>query len=604
METKDAIFEKNIDTLRTLNPELAEAILRVHRGDDLQIVTARNGMPSIKAGNITLHSLYNPKEEAEGWVGYHREEIEKASAVIILGFGLGYHVMEVCNLELCRISSMDVIVFEPRLDILRTALELADLRYVLSRVKIVTGDECPPLTKGFTILEHKPSATLNLAYLERIRPRLKVIKAVKNGLKIMVVGPIFGGSLPIAGYCANALRNMGHDVDFMDNSRYSDTYFSIKTISGDKAHQDQLQALFTAFVSEAVMARCAETKPDLIFVLAQAPLGESCLLRFRANKIPTAFWFVEDFRLMDYWQGVAPLYDYFFTIQRDKFFDKLKEMGLKNFSYLPLAASPDIHKRLDLTKEELTTYGSDVSFAGAGYYNRRNFFKGLLDYDLKIWGTEWEMYSPLGKHIQRSGERIDTEETVKIFNAAKGNINLHSATYYEGINPYGDFVNPRTFEIAACGAFQLVDYRSELPELFKVGEEIICFHDLNDLRKKINYYLSNPGEREEIAQKARERVLRDHTYEHRMEDMLTFIVERGYEPPRWKTEREDVEMLIEEAGRDTEIGRYMSRFSGKTRITVSDITEEIIGGKGELSDIERIFMLIREFKGQFAPMKT
>lgn len=598
------VFEKNIEVLKRLDPKLADGILRAPMGDDLQIFTARDGIPSIKAGKITLHSLYDPKEEARGWASYHREEIEMASAVVVLGFGLGYHIMELCNLELCRISDMDVVVFEPRLDILRTALEVLDLRSVLSRVKIVTSDECPPISKGFTILEHRPSARLNPAYFERLKSRLKVIKAVKNGLKIMVVGPIFGGSLPIARYCANALRNMGHDVDFTDNSRYRDAYFSINTITGEKAHQDQLRALFTTFLSEAIMARCAETKPDLIFVLAQAPLGEGCLNRFRANNIPTAFWFVEDFRLMDYWQGVAPLYDYFFTIQRDKFFDKLKEMGIKNFSYLPLAASPDIHKRLVLTEEELTTYGSDISFVGAGYYNRRNLFKGLLDYDLKIWGSDWEIYSPLRKHIQRSGERIDTEETVKIFNATKVNINLHSSTYYEGINPYGDFVNPRTFEIAACGAFQLVDYRSELPGLFNIGEEIICFQDISDLRKKIDYYLFHPEERERIAQKARERVLRDHTYEQRMEDMLTFLVERGYEPPQWKTEGEEVKMLIEEAGRDTELGRYLLRFLNRGRITISDITEEIKGGKGRLSETEKLFMLIKEFKGQFAPRKT
>lgn len=29
----------------------------------------------------------------------------------------------------------------------------------------------------------------------------------------------------------------------------------------------------------------------------------------------------------------------------------------------------------------------------------------------------------------------------------------------DGVEPYGDFVNPRTFESAACGAFQLVDSR-------------------------------------------------------------------------------------------------------------------------------------------------
>ena len=37
------------------------------------------------------------------------------------------------------------------------------------------------------------------------------------------------------------------------------------------------------------------------------------------------------------------------------------------------------------------------------------------------------------------------------------NLNLHSAMQGRGVNREGDFVNPRTFEVAATGAFQVVD---------------------------------------------------------------------------------------------------------------------------------------------------
>ncbi len=606
METKGVVFEKNIKALTVSNPELATSILTINRQDDLQVLTSKTGIPSLRAGHITLHSIYEPIKEAEKWVEYHRERIERASALVVLGFGLGYHIMELCKLELFKVTEMDLVVFEPRLDILRTALEAVDLTSILSRVRLVTGDETPPVAKGFEILEHKPSVTLSRGYFERLLPRLKVLQTVKKGLKIMVVSPIYGGSLPIARYCASALRNLGHEVDFVDNSPYKDAFLSINSITSNKTHQDQLRALFTTFVSETIMARCAEVKPDLVFALAQAPLSDGCLKRFKDYKIPTAFWFVEDFRLMDYWQRVAPFYDYFFTIQRGKFFDKLKEIGVRNFSYLPMAASLDVHERLDLTREELDTYGSDISFVGAGYYNRRNFLKGLLDFDLKIWGTEWDMNSPLRKCIQRSGERVETEETVKIFNATKVNINLHSSTYHEGVNPYGDFVNPRTFEIAACEGFQLVDHRSEMAELFRIGEEMVCFEDLNDMRHKIKYYLDNPEERYKIARQGRERVVNDHTYKHRMEEMLYSMVKRGYEPPPWRAEREDedVERLIEEAGKDTELGRYLARFIEKERISISDVVQDIGEGKGDLTETEKIFLLIKEFRGQYAPGKT
>ncbi len=587
------IFKNNIEVLKTTNPELAGFVVNTRKRDEIEILTTRNGLPSIKAANVTLHSLYNPLKEAESWVEHYRKKTEKASLICVLGFGLGYHIM-----ELCKSTEADIVVFEPRLDILKTAFELMDLPPVLTRIRFVTDDEMPRLK--IVVLEHKPSVNLNPEYFERIRSRLNVLENIRKGLKIMVVGPVYGGSLPIAGYCAKALSNLGHEVDFIDNSRYKDVFLSIDSITDDKVHQERLREMFVNFVSEAVIARCGKVKPDLVFALAQAPLTESSLRKLRDNKIPAAFWFVEDFRMMAYWQQVAPFYDYFFTIQRGRFFESLRETGVKNFSYLPLAASMNIHKKTEPVGDELKLYGSDVSFVGAGYYNRRKFFEGLLDFDFKIWGNEWDLSSPPGRCIQKSGERIDTEDIVKIFSAAKININLHSSTYHEGVNPYGDFVNPRTFEIAACEGFQLVDYRSEMPEVFRVGEEIVCFEDLSDLRYKIRYYLNNPDERKAIAGKAMERVRKDHTYELRMEEMLDTIFSMGYDIPPWHSEGEAIAKLVDAAGAETDIGRYLARFTDRGEVEFDDIVEDIKAGEGELSDVEKIFLLMDSIQQQYA----
>lgn len=582
------MFGKNIETLKTVDRRLAEAITRANSAEDISIITSKKGLPSLKIGNITLHSLYDPAKEAEDWIRYYHERIRNTSSIIIFGFGLGHHII-----ELSKVVDADLIVYEPRLDILKTAFEYTDFTYLFPRLRIMTGYEIPETGKDFIILEHKPSVSLNPDYFEKIRLRLKA------GLRIMVVSPIYGGSFPIAQFCENALRNLGYKVDFVDNSIYKEALLSIDRITSNKTHQGQLREMLINFASEAIIARCNEFKPALILALAQAPLTAGSLQKLNHNKIPTAFWFVEDFRLMEYWQGVAPLYDYFFTIQRGEFLDRLKERGVKNSSYLPLAAPPDIHKEVELAEDELKTYGSDVSFVGAGYRNRRKFFEGLLDLDFKIWGNEWDLNSPVGRCIQRSGKRIDTEEIVKIFNAAKININLHSSTYHNGVNPYGDFVNPRTFEILACGGFQLVDHRSLLPELFEIDKEIVCFKDINDLRDKIQYYLKNPEEREDIAIAGRARVLREHTYEQRMKEMLDFIFENGYELPEWKPEAQDVDVLIDAAKDNKELKGYLERFINKGSIGIKDIIIDIQSGDGNLSRVEKVFLLADAMERDF-----
>ncbi len=598
-------FEKNISALKKANPELAEILIKSKKSSGPELVDTKTGMPSLKVDNILLHSRYDPEKEAKEWVAYHEEKINNASSIYVLGFGLGYHI-----LELNGKTEKDIIVFEPRLDIIRAALESVCLTPVLERVRIVTDDKIPSfenkppnptLPKGefsvqhFAVLQHKPSVNISREYFEQLLARLKSREEISKGIKILVVSPVYGGSHPIALYCASTLKKMGHNVELIDNSRFSDAMFFAKDIAKDKPGYNRMIDLITSFLSEAVIARCETFKPDLVFALAQSPLTIDCLKRLKNNNIPTAYWFVEDFRLMDYWKDIAGFYDYFFVIQKGDFIDEMKMAGIKNYHYLPLAASPDVHKKVEMPDAERDYYGSDISFAGAGYFNRRHLFKGLLDYDFKIWGTDWDMNSPLARCVQRAGERVDTDEIVKIFNASKININLHSSTYHNGINPFGDFVNPRTFEIASCGAMQLVDRRTELETLFEVGKEIVIFENLEDLKQKITYYLDNPAEREKTAERAKLRILREHTYEHRMGEMLGYLADNGFTPAFWEQDGELVERLVEEAGRDTGLGEYLSRFPARERITLSDIVKDIEESEGDLNIPETLFLTMNEF---------
>lgn len=84
-------------------------------------------------------------------------------------------------------------------------------------------------------------------------------------------------------------------------------------------------------------------------------------------------------------------------------------------------------------------------------------------------------------------------------------------------------VNPRTFEIAACGAFQLSDERADLSSLYAPGEEMITYSSPEDFLAKVEYYLRNPEQRSEIALRAMQRTLRDHTYEARLQKMFEIV---------------------------------------------------------------------------------
>ncbi len=595
-------FPTNHAVLTQRVPAVAQRLSTASPADGVEVLQSRTGDPVFRVRDMTLHSLYDPQGEARQWAALLPDA---TPACVVLGFGNGYHLE--------GLHAPSVLVVEPDLGLLRRALEVRDLTGVLRQVELL----CPATaqqamdqlvqrlgTQPVTVLVHQPSLRLQPAFFNELAERLEARRRLTEfRLKILLVYPIYGGSLPIAQYCSRALQALGHEVDVFDSSQWYGMYQFMQRVTDQEPHVRQLQGLVANVLAEAVVARALSWEPDLLFALAQAPLSESALARLRKFEIPTAFWFVEDFRVMPYWERVGPLYEHFFCVQQGELMRQLHAKGGASVHYLPMACAPDAHKPLPLTAEERQEYGSDVSFVGAGYYNRRNFFPGLLDFDLKIWGSDWEGCTPLKSVLQRGGARISTEDSVKIFNASPINLNLHSSTYHEGVNPHGDYVNPRTFELAGCGAFQLVDQRTLLPDLFKVGEEVVCFATLQEARQLIAYYLTHSAERQAIAAQSRARALQDHTYEQRMQAMLEIVFQRHHRRfAENRSAEHTAQHLSSKAGEDEDLRQLLGGFQPHERINLDSIVGRIRTGQGELSDAELTFLFMKEFQKSLTPL--
>jgi spore maturation protein CgeB len=87
-------------------------------------------------------------------------------------------------------------------------------------------------------------------------------------------------------------------------------------------------------------------------------------------------------------------------------------------------------------------------------------------------------------------------------------------------------VNQRVFDVPACGAFLLTDQKESLNDLFDVGNEIITYSDKDEIPEVADFYLRHPDKRQVIAQKGRERVLKDHTYRKRLAAMIAAMKKR------------------------------------------------------------------------------
>lgn len=79
-----------------------------------------------------------------------------------------------------------------------------------------------------------------------------------------------------------------------------------------------------------------------------------------------------------------------------------------------------------------------------------------------------------------------------VFHNSKININITLRCIRKGI-PL------RALDIMGAGGFLLSDYQQELADLFVDGEDMVLFHDDEDMLNKVEYYLDHDKERREIA---------------------------------------------------------------------------------------------------------
>ncbi len=520
------VFQKNVAILRSKDPALASEVLNTS-GGILSVQPAKSGVATAVVNNRSIHSAYDPVREAEQWATHQTKDCQTGEALVVLGVGLWYHVEAL----LAKVSQDSIVMMVvPSLSEFVDGLAVRSLEGWSGQVKWVWGDpehmamQVVEQGQRVRLLTYEPALGLHSDLYEAFRLQLRdqLAKGVSGRLHIMVVGPIYGGSLPIAGYVVRGLEALGHRVSWVDHSLHAPGFKHLDTIQDDRLRMT-VQQRFSDTLGVISLAHVAEDPPDLVLAMSQAPLSMAVLEQMRRKKVLTAMWFMENFRHLTYWQQMIEGYDFWFVMQQAACLKAFKGAGASQVSYLPLAADPAIHQSVDLTPEEQQELGSDVSFLGAGYRNRREILPILLgnEWTFKLWGNEWDRAGSLATVLQRNGARIDTPTSVKIFNATSVNVNLHSYTGI-GLDPNGDSVNPRTFELASCGAFQVIDHRTLLPELFDESMMAVV-KTPEELVPAVRKYIHEPEQRRVMAEESRKQVVMSHTYVHRMQVLLSTV---------------------------------------------------------------------------------
>ncbi len=600
-------FERNLQALRNKGFTCA-SLLPAEPGTGVSLTTSPSGEPVLVSSDTPLDNVEKPRRAAEVWTERTLavERIANAPAVVIVGIASGYHLE-----EFLRRYAGKVHLVEPNIEVLRLLVRSRDITALIGRLEslsVTLTESQEILARSGELPEiviHPQTQLLARSFVDE----LKGAYYSKRGRKdlrptIGVVGPLYGGTLPVTHSAIRALLSMNQRVRSFDMSPFYRNYADLEGWVGDKTRRGALEGYYVEMLSQIVLESVAEKPVDIVLCLAQAPLSFRALKELRSRGIITAMWFIEDGRRFTSWEHLAPHYDYFFVIQKDGFPQRVEAAGAGRAIYLPTACDPVVHRPLSAEEiGEPSRWGSQLSFVGAGYNNRQQMFASLANRDFKIWGTEWSSMPPFDHLVQEGGRRIAPEEYVKIFNASPINLNLHSSSERDGVEPNGDFVNPRTFELAACGAFQLVDNRTLMPEVFEVGPEMVTFADLQELESKADYYLAHPAERRATADASRARALRDHTYERRLESMLGYIYADRYEQLQARESSGPWTRTLKAAKEFPELEERLQRLHERGEDPkIQNLIAEIQLQKGKLSEIEMKLLFLWHVRQSVATM--
>lgn len=113
---------------------------------------------------------------------------------------------------------------------------------------------------------------------------------------------------------------------------------------------------------------------------------------------------------------------------------------------------------------------------------------------------------------------VSYDELALIYRNSKININITLHCIETG-------ASQRIFDVMAAGGFMLSNYQEELEEMFIPGEEIVLFHNAQELEELVEYYLTHDEEREQIARRGQQRVLREHGYHEKLERAIRYVDE-------------------------------------------------------------------------------
>jgi len=262
-----------------------------------------------------------------------------------------------------------------------------------------------------------------------------------------------------------------------------------------------------------------KSSPQLVFILNGDILTPE-VVQYMHQKATVLLWLYDSItRLSPCWNFLHYCDKVFCYEQND--IKIIKERTCIEAIFLPQAVNPSAYFKMDNVEKKW-----DIVFAAEMWHSikRKHLIQTVVSHfpnrKIRVWGVYKPWYKGLWKCIARERRDIytnretTTEQLNRDYNNAIIVLNIHNEQQTNG-------ANPKVYEIAATGSYQICDANPYIESLFPNGE-IGLYHNEKELIEQINWALdpANENERESKAKRAQNIVLSSHTFENRISQVL------------------------------------------------------------------------------------
>lgn len=252
-----------------------------------------------------------------------------------------------------------------------------------------------------------------------------------------------------------------------------------------------------------------------------APL-KALLTYCRQQGIPSLFWNKEDPVHFERFRKAASLCDHVFTTDSRRIIPYLATPGAltKTASSCPFYASPKIHNLLPATRAWQPTAAYGGTYYGARYPERTEYMDkimsaaaplGLTIYDRQHADPDSPYKYPGGLGGYVAGD-LSYEEMIQAYKAHPVQINVNS------VLDSPTMFSRRVVETAACGAPLISGPALGMNRYLEGAAQVI--HTESEAAQALENLLHHPAYRWRIALRGARAVMRAHTTQHRLTQML------------------------------------------------------------------------------------